>query len=166
MNLFRSLLVSLAVVTSSSLLPAQDQAAPSSPPAEGRRGKGGQRPEGGRGQMMMHPSARVEMLDRELNLTADQKTKLTNIFTQARTEMEGLRGNDGGERGANREKLQQMMQSTRDQVAGVLTDEQKKKFEDMPQMGAGGRGGPKGEKGQRPRGGPGGAGKRKKGDNN
>jgi Spy/CpxP family protein refolding chaperone len=161
MKLFRTLLTTLALgLSTSALLTAQDQA-----PAEGRRGKGGQRPEGGapgRGQVM-NPEARVAELDRRLNLTADQKTRLTEIFTQARTEMEGLRGGGGG--AGNREKAQQMMQATRDQVAGVLTDEQKKKFEEGPQMGAGGRGKAKGEKGERPRGGPGGAGKRKKGDN-
>jgi Spy/CpxP family protein refolding chaperone len=165
MKMFRTLLTTLALgLTTSAVLTAQDQA-PTSPPAEGRRGKGGQRPEGGapgRGQMM-NPEARVAELDRRLSLTAAQKARLTEIFTQARTEMEGLRGGGGG--GGNREKAQQMMQATRDQVAGVLTDEQKKKFEEGPQMGGGGRGKAKGEKGERPRGGPGGAGKRKKGDN-
>lgn len=147
----------------SPLLQAQDQTAnPSNPPAEGRRGKGRGAGDGegrqGRGGMMMNPEARVEQLDRELSLTADQKTKLTDIFTKSRTEMEALRGSNTGDREANREKMQSIMQATQQQVQGVLTDEQKTKLRAMP-----GRGGPGGD---RPRGGPGGEGgqgRRKKG---
>jgi Spy/CpxP family protein refolding chaperone len=146
----------------SPLLQAQDQAAdPSTPPAEGRRGKRGAgegQGKQGRGGMMMNPEARVEQLDRELSLTADQKTKLTDIFAKSRTEMEALRDGNTGDREANREKLQSIMQATQQQVQGVLTDEQKTKLRAMP-----GRGG------DRPRGGPGEkgggqGGRRKKGE--
>lgn len=146
----------------SPLLQAQDQSPdPSTPPAEGRRGKGRGPGDGqgkqGRGQMM-NPAARVEQLDRELSLTADQKTKLTEIFTKSRDEMESMRGNKSGDREANREKMQSMMQSTQSQVQAVLTDEQKKKLSSMRERG-----------GDRPRGGPGEksggeGGRRKKGE--
>lgn len=145
----------------SPLLQAQEPANPSSPPAEERRqGRGpGDGPQG-RGQMM-NPQARVEQLDRELSLSADQKAKLTEVFTKARTEMEGLRGGGDGDRGANREKMQSIMQATRGDVQAVLTDDQKKKFKTMgPGPGRGERG-EKGPRGDRPKGG-GGPGKRKK----
>lgn len=169
MKPIKSLLLLAAFgLMASPLLQAQDQAAtppePSTPPAEGRRGKGRGPADGegkqGKGQMM-NPEARVAQLDRELSLTADQKTKLTDIFAKQRDEMEAMRGTNKGDREGNRDKMQSMMQSNRTQIESVLTDEQKKKFEARPQ---GGRGGADGD---RPRGGPGGGqgggqGKRKK----
>jgi len=164
MKSLKSLFLALLALgaTQSPLLQAQDAADPASPPAEGRRGKGrgpGDGPQG-RGQMM-NPQARVEQLDRELGLSADQKTKLTEVFSKARTDMEGLRGSGDGDREANREKMQSIMQATRGDVQAVLTDDQKKKFKSMgPGPGRGERG-EKGPRGDRPQGG-GGQGKRKK----
>jgi protein CpxP len=146
----------------SPLVHAQEKAdKPSTPPAEGRRGKGRGPGEGqgkqGRGPMMMSPEARVEQLDRDLSLTADQKTKLTGIFAKSREQMEALRGGGKGDREANREKMQAIMKDTQSQVQGVLTDEQKTKLKSLPDRG--------GEDGERPRGGPGGGqGRRKKND--
>ena len=144
----------------SPLLQAQNQAEPAAPTTEGRRGKGRGPGDGPQGRdQMMTPEARVEQLDRQLTLSTDQKTKLTQVFTKARTDMEGLRGSGDGDRGAKREKIQSVMQGTRSEVQAILTDDQKKKFR---AMGPGrGERGEKGERGDRPTGG-GGPGKRKK----
>jgi protein CpxP len=166
LKLTSTLLFALVLGTAATpLLRAQDQTTTTAP-AEGKRGKGkgarGGRGAEGRGAGMMSPDARVEMLDRELKLTADQKTKLTDIFTKARDEMrDDMQNAKGGDQKAARQKMQQSMQATRDQVAAVLTDEQKKKFEEMgPGMGQGGQRGGKGPgRGQ-------GSGKRKQGDTN
>lgn len=107
---------------------------------------------------MMNPEARVEQLDRELKLTADQKAKLTDIFTKSRSEMEAMRDNKSGDREANREKMQSMMQATQSQVQAVLTDEQKQKLSSMRERGGDRPRGGQGEKG----GGQGG--RRKKGE--
>lgn len=115
---------------------AQDQKAPS----EGRRGKGGQE-QGGHGQMPS-PEARVEQLDKALSLTEEQKTKIKDIYTKAGEEMRAaFQKGGGGDREAARAKMMEQMKATRDQVRALLTDEQKKKFDEMPQRGGGDQGG-------------------------
>jgi Spy/CpxP family protein refolding chaperone len=118
---------------------AQDQKAPS----EGRRGKDGQ----GRGQMMS-PEARVEQLDKALSLTDEQKTKIKDIYTKAGEEMRAAMKEGGGDREAMRGKMMERMKATQDQVRALLTDEQKKKFDEMPQRGGGDRGG-RGKRGEK-----------------
>jgi Spy/CpxP family protein refolding chaperone len=129
-----ALLLSLGLL-GSGLLHAQDQ----NPSGEGRRGKGGSA-EGGRGAMMS-PEARVEQLDKALTLTAEQKTKITAIYTKSAEEMRAAMRDGGGDREAAREKMMAAMQKTRGEVRALLTDEQKKKFDDMPQRGGGDQGG-------------------------
>jgi len=118
---------------------AQDQSKESAnaPRGEGRRGADGAQ---GRGQMM-NAEARVKQLDEVVSLTADQKTKITAIYTKAQDDMRAMMRDGGGEQQANREKMMESMRATRDQVRAVLTDEQKTKFDAMPQRGRGeGRG--------------------------
>jgi len=120
---------------------AQDQ---TTPPSEGRRGKGGSTQ--GRGQMMS-PEARVEQLDKAVTLTEEQKTKIKEIYTKAQEDMRAaFRGGGGGDRDAAREKMMEAMRRTREQVRALLTDEQKTKFDAMPQRGAGDQGGRKGKR--------------------
>jgi Spy/CpxP family protein refolding chaperone len=160
MNPLKSLLALLALgIAASSPLAAQDQPDPNNPPAEGRRGKGGKRGPGaqGRGQGM-DPGARVEQMDRVLGLSPDQKVKISDIFAKAREDVRRSRGGDG-DRKANRERMQQAMQATRDQVNTVLTDEQRTKIQARQQQG-GGRQRGKGQRGGKRPGG--GQGKRKK----
>jgi Spy/CpxP family protein refolding chaperone len=110
---------------------AQDQTAPS----EGQRGKG-------RGGQMMSPEARVEQLDKALTLTDDQKTKIKDIYTKAADDMRAaMKEGRDGDREAARAKMMEKMRATRDQVRALLTDEQKKKFDEMPQRGGGDQGG-------------------------
>src|SRR4030095_12148120 len=102
---------------------------------EGRPGKSGQG-QGGRGQMMS-PEERVAQLDKALSLTDEQKTKIKDIYTKAGEQMrEAFRGG-GGDREAARGKMMEAMRKTREDVRAVLTDEQKKKFDELPQRGAG-----------------------------
>lgn len=141
MKTLKRLLVALTVgLLAASFGSAQDDAKK----GEGRRGKGGQSGESqGRGGQMMNPDARVEQLDRALTLTADQKAKIKDIYTKSQDEMRALMrsAKDSGDQAAAREKMQKLMQSSRDQVRAVLTDEQKTKFDALPQQGRGeGRG--------------------------
>jgi periplasmic protein CpxP/Spy len=120
---------------------AQDQ---TTPPSEGRRGKGGQTQ--GRGQMLS-PEARVAELDKAVSLTEEQKTKIKELYTKSQEEMRSaMRGGGGGDRDAARQKMVEAMRKTRDQVRALLTDEQKKKFDEMPQRGAGDQGGRRGKR--------------------
>lgn len=83
----------------------------------------------------MNPDAMVERLDQAVTLTADQKTKIKDIYAK---NMEKMRDAQGQDRRA-------VMQAQRDEIRAVLTPEQQKKFDDMPQRG--GKGG-KGKKDQ------------------
>ena len=104
--------------------------------AQDGQGKG----RGGRGGFMS-PEARVEAIDKAVTLTADQKTKITDLYKKQAEEMRAMfeaSKNGGGDRDANRQKMMDSMKATRDQVRALLTDEQKKKFDEMPQPGRGG----------------------------
>ena len=134
MNALKSKVVAVALaLLVSPLVQAQDQTTPS---GEGRRGQRDGKTEGaqGRGQMM-NADARLQQLDRALTLSADQKTQIKAIYAKAEEEMRSLTRDRSGDQQANRAKLRDAMQSTRDQVRALLTDEQKAKFDAMPQVG-------------------------------
>jgi Spy/CpxP family protein refolding chaperone len=130
-----ALLIAFGVLFTASLQAQDDQGG-------GRRGKGGQ---GGRG--MMSPEARVEQLDKALSLTAEQKTKITEIYKKAGEDMRAAMQEAKGDRDALRAKMMDMMKKTREDVRATLTDEQKTKFDAMPQRGAGDQGGRRGKRG-------------------
>ena len=110
---------------------AQEQQAP--PPGQG----GGQ----GRGGMMMSPEQRATRLAEQLSLSDDQKAKVQKIYEDAQKDMQGMQG-------ASREDRMAKMQATNEKVKAVLTDDQKKKFDEMQQrMRDRQRGGPGGEGG-------------------
>ncbi len=75
----------------------------------------------------------------ELNLTAEQKTKVDGIFANAETD---LKRNFADAQSASpeerRQKFTEFMAALKDKVAGTLTDEQKGKFEQMTLAGPGG----------------------------
>jgi len=100
---------------------------------------GGQRPGGGAGRRDPYAA---------LNLTDDQKKKVTAIQDAQRTEMRKLFS--GGNREGMREKMTAMREKTNKQIEAILTDEQKKKFKEMQS-----------QRPTRPQGRPGGEGKGK-----
>jgi len=83
----------------------------------------------------MNADARMKQLDRALTLSTDQKTEIKAIYSKAEEGMRAQTQDGGGDQKANRAKLRDTMQSTRDQVRAVLTDEQRTKFDAMPQAG-------------------------------
>lgn len=96
---------------------------------------------GGGGGMRMSPAERAarqkEQLFAGITLTADQSTKVDTIMAQAgRKQMEGMQA-AGGDRAAMQEIMQKANTERNDALKAVLTDEQKKKFEEnlaaMPQ---------------------------------
>jgi Spy/CpxP family protein refolding chaperone len=118
-------------VMSTPALRAQDEKAP---PAEGGK-KGGKG--GGRG-MQMSPEQQIARLEEAVGtLTADQKTKITAVYEKAAKDMQAVPQEE------RRAKMPEMMQATRKEVRALLTDEQAKKFDDMPMPGRGGPGGKK-----------------------
>jgi len=120
MNLRKILVVAIAfaAVFSTSLLQAQEQ----------KKGRGG-----GMGMT-------VERIEEAVGkLSAEQKTKIEGILAKVREEMQGLQGASQEDRQA---KMREIMQSSRTQIRAVLTPEQQKKYDEMPQgrgQGGGGR---------------------------
>ena len=79
-------------------------------------------------------AARVDRLDKELQLTAEQKTAITKIYTQEMAQMkENMKQQPS--QGADREQARQKMKAHYDevnaQVASVLNADQKAKFEQI-----------------------------------
>jgi Spy/CpxP family protein refolding chaperone len=69
----------------------------------------------------------------QLNLTADQKTKIQEIVAAQQAEMRSAfqGGGGGGDRSAMREKMMAMRKQTDDKIAAVLTDDQKNKWKEL-----------------------------------
>ena len=63
-------------------------------------------------------------------LTADQKTKIEAIMAKARTDREGAAG--------DADKMREIGTKQRADIRAVLTADQQKKFDEMPQGGRGG----------------------------
>lgn len=82
--------------------------------------------DGGKGRGQQTPEQQVANLEQAVgSLSADQKTKITAIYTKA---AEALRAVPKEER---KEKGGAMMQKTRGEVRAVLTAEQQAKFDAM-----------------------------------
>jgi Spy/CpxP family protein refolding chaperone len=74
----------------------------------------------------------VERLEQAVgSLTAEQKTKIEGIIAKSREAMQGAQG--------DQEKMREVMTKQRADIRAVLTAEQQKKFDDMPQGGKGGK---------------------------
>jgi Spy/CpxP family protein refolding chaperone len=124
--------LALGVMTSVPALRAQDGQIS---PAEGGGKKGGK----GGGRQMPSPAQQVERIEQAVGtLSAEQKTKITEIITKSRSDMEAL------PREERRGKGMEIMKAQRDAIRAVLTADQQKKFDDMPAPG--GPGGPGGKK--------------------
>ncbi len=115
--------------------------------AEGRRGPGG--PGGGR---FGNPEERLKRMTEQLALTEDQQAKIKAIFEKGAEAMKALRPKEGEQPSdETKAKFGELMKAQREEIAAVLTPEQKEKAEK-----ARAERGPGGE-GRRP-GGPGGPG--------
>ncbi len=136
----------------SSFLHAEDEAGPPAgapppadqPPARG----GGRRGQGGRGGMM-DPAQMVQRLDEAVQLTDDQKTKVTAIFKKQGDDMRALMsgGAGGPPSEETRAKMQDIQKTAHDQIRALLTADQQKKFDAMPPPpGPGGRRGGGGQR--------------------
>jgi Spy/CpxP family protein refolding chaperone len=102
------------------------------PEQRAQMGRGGQ----GQGD----PQRRLEMLSKQLNLTEDQKAKLTPVFQAQMQQMQALRQDASLSAEQKKAKMQQIREDTHKQVLGVLTPEQQQQLREMRGR-HGGRGG-------------------------
>lgn len=99
--------------------------------------------------MQMSPAQRAarqkEMLFKDITLTAEQSAKVDTIMTQAGEKQQAAMAaarSGGGDMAAMRESMTKMNTERNDALKALLTDEQKKKFdENLAAMPQGRRGG-------------------------
>lgn len=101
----------------------------------------------------------IQRLAEQLKLTDEQKAKIEPILKKQQEQVQALRGDQSVPQEQRMGKMRSIMEDTRKQIAAVLTDEQKKKFEGMAA-----RGGPGGRRGQGGPGAPGEGGGRPRGN--
>ena len=110
-------------------------------PAYAQGGMGGGGMGGGmRGNPEQMMARQKEMLFKDITLSAEQTTKVDSIMTagqaKQREMMQAMRGG-GGDMSTMREQMQKMNEERNTAIKAVLTDDQKKKFDEnlanMPQ---------------------------------
>ncbi|MES2932679.1 MAG: efflux RND transporter periplasmic adaptor subunit [Pseudomonadota bacterium] len=104
----------------------------------GARGNSGERAERSNGGGGGQNKALRERMEKDLQLSEDQKAKLDTIFSGSREKMTALREAPDAERGKLAERNRSEMQS---QIAAILTPDQKKKYDDIAAEQSGRRGG-------------------------
>lgn len=79
----------------------------------------------------MDPAKRTEMLTKKLSLTADQQTKVQDIFKSEQSQMQSLRDDSSMSRDDRRTKMMDIHKASSDQVRALLDAAQQKKWDEM-----------------------------------
>jgi len=129
------------------IVPAMAQDTPPPPPAQGDAQ--GPPPGGGRGGGMMNPARRLEMMQKQLELSPEQSTAIKAILDDEQTKMEAMRADTAMSREDRRSKMMTMREAEKTKIEAVLTKDQNVKYEAMEarmrgrrQQGGGGDGPP------------------------
>ena len=96
----------------------------------------------GKKKGMGSPQQMVEQMDKELKLTADQKTKVTTLFEERSKKIRELRSDTSLSQEERREKSRALMQENDKKLKAILTSEQWEKWQKTREQY---RGGKKGE---------------------
>ena len=80
---------------------------------------------------MMSPDQRLQHMTQMLNLTSDQQQKIKPILENEQTQMQALHQDSSMSQQDRRAKMQQMHESTREQINAILTSEQQQKWQSM-----------------------------------
>ena len=107
--------------------PPQQGAPPSPPPQQGGPGQG----PGGRPGPERMQQRHLEMLTRQLQLTPGQVDQVKAIQGDTMQQMMALREDTATAQQDKRAKMMAIRQGAQDKIRGVLTDEQKTKFDAM-----------------------------------
>jgi periplasmic protein CpxP/Spy len=79
----------------------------------------------------MPPEEMIKELKKELNLTSDQEAKIKKIFESQKIEMDKMMDAVKKEREAIREKMEQQRKEIGAKISAILSEEQKKKYEEL-----------------------------------
>ena len=86
---------------------------------------------GAMGHGPMTPDQRLEMMTKQLNLTADQQAKIKPLLESESQQMQTLRADTSLSREDRMSKMTQIRQGTNDQIKSSLNPDQQQKFEQM-----------------------------------
>jgi len=118
--LFAAGLISIAAP----LATAQDSP-PNNPPSSTQQDRGGWR------HSPPDPAEHTQELTKKLSLTADQQTKVQDIFQSEYTQMESLRQDSSLSQQDRRAKMMDIHKTTDTQVRALLDSTQQKKWDEM-----------------------------------
>jgi Spy/CpxP family protein refolding chaperone len=85
----------------------------------------------GLGNRAGNPGAQAAFFKKELNLSAEQETKLTTLFQDFRSKAQDIRSNNNLSQEQKRTQVQSLAQQYMTQGKAVLTPDQAKKFEEL-----------------------------------
>jgi len=85
----------------------------------------------GYGHNHFDPEKRAAMLTKQLNLSADQKAKVTDILKSEQSQMESLRSDTSGSQEDRRSKMMEIHKSSNEQIRALLDPDQQKKWEEI-----------------------------------
>jgi len=77
------------------------------------------------------PDQVVSRMNEKLNLSEDQKGKITPIIADRQTQMKALMADSSGRRMQKAKKAKSIMSDSDQKIMAVLNDDQKKKYEQM-----------------------------------
>ena len=117
------LLAAGVILISSPFVAAQDSSSndQQSPPAQSGRGHHG----------MPDAAQRTQELTKQLNLTADQQTKVQDILTSERSQMQNLRQDTSQSQQDRRSKMMDLHKTSDTQIRALLDSTQQKKWDEM-----------------------------------
>ncbi len=126
-NVMRAAAVALFVAGMSATAAMAQDTPPPPPPADQTQGP----PPGGPGGRGMNPQRRLEMMQKQLNLTPDQTTQIKALMEDERSKMEALRTNTSLAQQDRRSQMMAIRQDGETKTRALLTPDQEKKYDEM-----------------------------------
>ena len=88
-------------------------------------------PQGGHKGPRFDPDRRAEMVSKKLNLSADQKTRVADIFKSEQEQMQKIHADASASQQDRRSKMMETHKASNDQVRALLNPDQQKKWDEM-----------------------------------
>jgi protein CpxP len=126
-NVMRAAAVALFVAGMSATAAMAQDTPPPPPPADQTQGP----PPGGPGGRGMNPERRLEMMQKRLNLSADQTTQVKALMDGEQARMEALRSNTSLAQQDRRSQMMAIRQDGETKTRALLTPDQVKKYDEM-----------------------------------
>ena len=83
------------------------------------------------GHNRFDPDRRAEMLTKKLNLSADQKSKVVDIFKSEQSTMQKIHADASASQPDRRSKMMEANKASNDQIRALLNPDQQKKWDEM-----------------------------------